>query len=138
MPSLPEDLKIKVRYHLGWPMVWTKTIINVTGYPHAITGQNLLEKNMDEIDVGGEARVRECVCELDAIEAERKAARGNAPIKKAGDVEMDVAGHFGILDDQKTYWRNELINALGGNENLYARGRAGGGGVAERFGRRAC
>ena len=137
MPSLPDDLKVKVRYHLGWPMVWTKTIINVTGYPHAITGQTLLEKNMDEIDQGGEHRIRECVCELDKIESERKAARGNAPIVQAGDVRLDVPGHFGVLDDQKTYWRNELINALGGNENLYARGRHGGGRVAERFARRA-
>lgn len=126
MPALPDELKIRVRVHLGWPMVWTKSIINVSGYPHEITGQYLLEKNMNKIDAGGEERIRECVCELDKIEGERKGARGNAPLKKAGDVEIDITQHFGVLDDQREYWRNQLINALGGNANLYAKGDGGG------------
>lgn len=129
MAVLDDDLKVRVRFHLGYPQV-TQALLLTAGVPSATEPLFLLEYAMNQLTSEGVvALVRDIVAKLDAINEAIFKATCLVKAKQVGDIQPNIEAPD-YLEREHERWGRRLCDTLGVPPNLYSfQFGAGGSGI---------
>jgi hypothetical protein len=116
---LTDAEKQRARYHLGYPGMSTipTAALGVLG-----TGQAafLVERAFTHVLPVAEDKIREILCECDAIESQTKQARQRLSIAQSDTTRFRTREELRDLDDLYALWTDKLADILSVPKNPYS------------------
>lgn len=123
IPTLTEEERVRVRYHLGYLNVSPVSAIGL-GYPSAQHALFLVENSMDRLIPAAVSRLREIVSTLDQIECQMRDALSRLKAASVGEVKLrgsaGDASEGDLLEREYRRWAERLADHLGVSLNVYS------------------
>ncbi len=124
MPFTDQE-KARVLHHLGYPSFASLSNSIQLGYPAASQPLFLVEQSFARLTPGGEANVREDLCQCEDVQQQLVGARGRMKVCNVGEMKMNPL-ESAQLRRELAYWRTKLADDLGCSFNPYSNAAIGG------------
>lgn len=127
--ALSEDERVRIRHHLGYLNV-AEVATFVLGVPASVQTQFMIEPAMDKILLPAEAKARQLLDQLDAVEFQLFDDTETLVASKVGSIDLNP-DEFEKVIQRYDFIRNGLANILGVIPNPYDKRfwQSGGGAV---------